>query len=223
MSFTPAQCRAARALLGWSQGQLAEASGVATKTIADFEREDRSPYERTLNDIHEALARAGVEFTNGGQPGVKMKPWQHGDRVRLRGPSEWHATTFGIAPKEVAVVEEWEIFPGQAPSGHFRLRLASGDVLRGIPASHFERATQMNEGGLRPTKSADELRVIVSERLRRHPECSTIQHITVIPEERSSSHGQNWKAAFVVDGAGSAPAKAFAIAREVGMEFDLAT
>ena len=62
MSFNPAQCRAARALLGWSQGQLAEASGVATKTIADFEREDRSPYERTLNDIHQALARAGVSI-----------------------------------------------------------------------------------------------------------------------------------------------------------------
>ena len=41
--------------------------------------------ERTLNDIHQALARAGVEFTNGGQPGVKMKPWQRGDEVQLAG------------------------------------------------------------------------------------------------------------------------------------------
>lgn len=223
MSFNPAQCRAARALLGWSQGQLAEASGVATKTIADFEREDRSPYERTLNDIHQALARAGVEFTNGGQPGVKMKPWQRGDEVQLRGPSERHAATFGIAPKEIAIIEEWEIFPGQAPSGHFRLRLASGDTLRGIPASHFERAQRMNETRPRPPKSAEQLSGIVFERLRLHPECATIQSVTVIPEERSSSHGRNWKVAFVVDGAGLAPAKAFAIAIEVAMEFDLST
>ena len=140
MSFTSAQCRAARALLGWSQSELSEASRVATKTIADFEREERTPYERTLNDIRKALDQAGIEFTNGPQPGVKMKAWQPGDKVRLRGPSERHTATFGIAPKEVAIVEEWEVLPGQAPSGHFRLRLASGDVLRGIPAGHFKRA-----------------------------------------------------------------------------------
>ena len=140
MSFTPAQCRAARALLGWSQAELSVASKVAMKTVADFEREGRTPYERTLNNIHKALSQAGIEFTNGGQPGVRMKPWQVGDRVRLRRPAEGYASTFGIAPKEVATVEEWEAIPGQAPSGHFRLRLASGDVIRGIPASHFERA-----------------------------------------------------------------------------------
>jgi transcriptional regulator with XRE-family HTH domain len=77
MSFTSAQCRAARALLGWSQAELSEASGVATKTIADFEREDRSPYARTLNDIKEALEIAAIEFTNGDNPGVRRR----GDRA----------------------------------------------------------------------------------------------------------------------------------------------
>jgi len=72
MSFTPAQCRAARGLLGWSQAQLAEASKVATKTIADFERESRTPYDRTLADIQRAFEVAWVEFTNGGQPGVRL-------------------------------------------------------------------------------------------------------------------------------------------------------
>ncbi len=73
MSFTPAQCRAARALLNWSQAELAEASKVATKTIADFERESRTPYDRTLADVRRALEAAGIEFTIGGQPGVKVK------------------------------------------------------------------------------------------------------------------------------------------------------
>jgi transcriptional regulator with XRE-family HTH domain len=74
MSFEPAQCRAARALLGWSQGQLAAASKVAVKTIADFERESRKPYERTLADIRRALEAAGVELIaeNGG-PGVRLR------------------------------------------------------------------------------------------------------------------------------------------------------
>jgi transcriptional regulator with XRE-family HTH domain len=72
MSFTPAQCRAARALLNWSQADLAKESRVATRTIADFEREERRPYDRTLADIRAALESAGIEFTNGEAPGVRM-------------------------------------------------------------------------------------------------------------------------------------------------------
>jgi hypothetical protein len=56
---------------------LSEASGVATKTIADFEREDRVPYARTLNDIKDAFEIAAIEFTNGDNPGVRRR----GDRA----------------------------------------------------------------------------------------------------------------------------------------------
>jgi transcriptional regulator with XRE-family HTH domain len=75
MSFTAAQCRAARALLNWSQAKLGEASKVATKTIADFEREVRTPYDRTLTDIRSALESAGIAFIaeNGGGPGVRLR------------------------------------------------------------------------------------------------------------------------------------------------------
>ena len=69
----PVQCRAARALLGWSQDQLEEASQVAKKTIADFERGARVPLDRTLGAIKAALERAGVDFTNGNEPGVKLR------------------------------------------------------------------------------------------------------------------------------------------------------
>ena len=73
--LTPNLCRAARALLGWSQDQLAEASTVATKTIADFERQARTPYTRTLRDVRFALENAGIVFidANGGGPGVRLK------------------------------------------------------------------------------------------------------------------------------------------------------
>jgi transcriptional regulator with XRE-family HTH domain len=73
MSFTAAQCRAARALIGWSQDQLADASKVAKATIANFELGKRDPYPRTLDDIRGALESMGVEFTNGGNPGVRIK------------------------------------------------------------------------------------------------------------------------------------------------------
>lgn len=69
----PEQCRAARALLNWSQAVLAERAAVAKQTLADFERGARSPYPRTLADIKEALEAAGVEFTNGNAPGVRLK------------------------------------------------------------------------------------------------------------------------------------------------------
>jgi transcriptional regulator with XRE-family HTH domain len=72
-----AQCRAARALLNWSQDKLAEASKVATSTVGDFERERRTPCNHLLWDMRSALECAGVEFIaeNGGGPegpGVRL-------------------------------------------------------------------------------------------------------------------------------------------------------
>ncbi|BAV45835.1 XRE family transcriptional regulator [Mesorhizobium loti] len=74
MSVSPAQCRAARALIGWSQDQLAAASKVAKATIANFEAGKRAPYDRTLDDIRVSLEAAGVEFIprNGGGVGVRL-------------------------------------------------------------------------------------------------------------------------------------------------------
>jgi DNA-binding transcriptional regulator YiaG len=75
MSISPAQCRGARGLLGWSQSDLSAASKTATKTIADFERGAREPYPRTLEDVRGALEKAGIEFIakNGGGPGVRLR------------------------------------------------------------------------------------------------------------------------------------------------------
>jgi transcriptional regulator with XRE-family HTH domain len=78
MSISANQCRAARALLNWTQRDLSDASKVATKTVADFERGARSLYPRTLKDIQTALETAGIEFTNGNAPGVRLKPPRRG-------------------------------------------------------------------------------------------------------------------------------------------------
>jgi transcriptional regulator with XRE-family HTH domain len=71
--FRPEQCRAGRALLNWSQEELAKHARVAKQTLADFERGARSPYLRTLADIRAALEAAGVEFINGEAPGVRLR------------------------------------------------------------------------------------------------------------------------------------------------------
>ena len=86
ISCTAAQCRAARALLKWSQDKLAEASKVSAKTVGDFEREARTPHHHILADIGAALESAGVEFTNGDQPGVRLRKGER--RVAETPPRE---------------------------------------------------------------------------------------------------------------------------------------
>ncbi len=70
--ITAAQCRAARALLRWSQPQLAAKARVGIVTIQDFESEKRAPRTGTLLALRVALEAAGVKFTNGDEPGVKL-------------------------------------------------------------------------------------------------------------------------------------------------------
>jgi transcriptional regulator with XRE-family HTH domain len=72
MPLSPEQCRAARALIGWSQQRLAATSKVARATIANFETGKRAPYARTLDDVRAALEEAGVDFIDGAEPGVKL-------------------------------------------------------------------------------------------------------------------------------------------------------
>lgn len=74
------QSRAARGLLKWSQRQLADASGVALSTVADFENDKREPRPDNLVSIRQALEDAGVEFI----PAKSGK----GVGVRLRDDSE---------------------------------------------------------------------------------------------------------------------------------------
>jgi transcriptional regulator with XRE-family HTH domain len=63
----PEQIRAARALLGWSRPQLAEAAGVHTRTVAAIElRELGGHREATMQKIAAALEAAGVEIRRDG-------------------------------------------------------------------------------------------------------------------------------------------------------------
>ena len=73
----PAQLRAARGLLGWSQSQLAEASGVGLSTIRRMEGSD-GPLRGTAENVwkvQQALEDAGVIFIYADEegPGVRLK------------------------------------------------------------------------------------------------------------------------------------------------------
>lgn len=73
--LTPAQCRAARALLDWSQQQLAESARVGVVTVRQFEGGSASPRNATIDVITRALEAAGIQFIpeNGGGAGVRLR------------------------------------------------------------------------------------------------------------------------------------------------------
>ncbi len=65
------QIKAARALLDWTQDDLATESGLSKPAINTLERRLANPRVETMASIQKALERAGVEFTDGS--GVKLR------------------------------------------------------------------------------------------------------------------------------------------------------
>jgi predicted transcriptional regulator len=74
--MTPAQCRAARALVDWTQGDLARSAEVGEVTLRQFERGATEPRRAILKALRDALEQAGVKFiepNKGGGPGVRLR------------------------------------------------------------------------------------------------------------------------------------------------------
>jgi transcriptional regulator with XRE-family HTH domain len=78
--LSPAQVRAARGWLFWSQEDLAARSGVSQKSIARYELERSTAYPKTLIGIREAFEAAGIEFQFDGMMGTGLARC---DRTRL--------------------------------------------------------------------------------------------------------------------------------------------
>lgn len=77
MMITSRQIRAARALLGWSQQQLADKAIVSLNAVARLEKGLVDSRISTMQAIQKALIRAGIEFLDADQKG---------EGVRLRSP-----------------------------------------------------------------------------------------------------------------------------------------
>jgi len=80
------QVKAARALLGWSQADLARHSLVSEPTIARLESADGEIAGRanTAEKIRAAIEKAGIEFIeeNGGGPGLRLRKRQRPKRPK---------------------------------------------------------------------------------------------------------------------------------------------
>ena len=76
-ALTPRQSRAARGLLSWKQAELADAAGISTGTVQEFEGEKRTLQPGTMQRILLAFSNAGVAFI--GSNGVEF-PSSSGNR-----------------------------------------------------------------------------------------------------------------------------------------------
>lgn len=106
--ITPAQIRAGRALLDWSQEQLAEAAGVGLSSVRDFEKERRGSEVAAVKAIRQALENHNVLFLTGegdNGPGVRLlaripnvlrRPTKLGRWDALIIPVEWRGREFEI-------------------------------------------------------------------------------------------------------------------------------
>jgi hypothetical protein len=63
--ISAAQCRSARALLGWSVAKLASAASVSVSAIDDFEAERRARVPAVAGPIRRAFEPVGVAFLPG--------------------------------------------------------------------------------------------------------------------------------------------------------------
>jgi transcriptional regulator with XRE-family HTH domain len=95
----PAQIRAARALLGWSQEQLANEAEVGLGTVRDIESEKRGADSGAVESIRRALWNGGVVFVAGRQdegPGVRLVANRPNIIRRPTTMQKWEGMPFGI-------------------------------------------------------------------------------------------------------------------------------
>jgi transcriptional regulator with XRE-family HTH domain len=71
--MTPEQCRMARGALNLTVRALAAKAGVGVNTVTRLEN-GAETLASTVMKLQHAFEAAGVEFTNGEAPGVKLRP-----------------------------------------------------------------------------------------------------------------------------------------------------
>lgn len=76
MLTTGNQLKAARALIGVEQKEIADAAGVHVNTIRSMEASGLEPIAgraQNVQAVQRALEQKGIEFLNHGRPGVRIK------------------------------------------------------------------------------------------------------------------------------------------------------
>jgi transcriptional regulator with XRE-family HTH domain len=150
MLTTGNQLRAARALVDMDQGTLANRAGVNINTISFMEKRAGEGLTSGLDKVRavmNVLEAEGIEFLNHGNPGVRLRDFRAGDRVRLRrGTTIWaqyHDLKDSVGTVR-AVVNDGTSMK--------RITVAYGEdeIFTGIDANLFEFARDGSGPGERP-------------------------------------------------------------------------
>lgn len=85
--ITPAQCRAARGLLDWTQEQLAERAELSRSTVRDFEGRKHGLQRASAAQVVRVFEAAGVVLIEGDDlgPGVRLRVPEDGCCVQPAG------------------------------------------------------------------------------------------------------------------------------------------
>jgi len=106
------QIRGARAMLNWTQGDLASVSGLALNTIRSIESGKISPRDQTFKLIHKAIEKEGLEFIPDGVKRRKSETWtltdQEGCQALYNDMLQTSIT--GDCDEVVAFVDSYEMF-----------------------------------------------------------------------------------------------------------------
>jgi hypothetical protein len=89
-----------------------------------------------------------------------------------------------------------------------------------IRLSSFDEAESMTE---KQRKTADELKRIIMQEIRKNPNCSSVQAVEIIPAPEQSAPHSNWRVSiWTLEGEPSAPPSADDIERDIQSKFALA-
>lgn len=88
MPLTPDQCRAARALLDWTQDELAERAAVSRSTVRGFEGGQHELHRATASAMRRALEDGGVVLLDPDDVGGAGVRRREGLGHEARAPSE---------------------------------------------------------------------------------------------------------------------------------------
>ncbi len=160
----PAQIRAGRALLDWSQDELAKAAEVALTSVRDLESQKRAADSGTAAAVRRTLENEGIEFLHGtaqNGPGVRLV----GSRPNLfRRPTtmtKWDGMPFTIEwqGKEVTVflareaIEDLGRHTGTEDDAVYLKTFDKfrGGILDGVRAALAEPENFDRQGNLRVT------------------------------------------------------------------------
>ena len=99
------QLRMARAAVGWGVRELAERAGVTANTVTRIEN-GADAKQSTMNRLQHALEAAGVEFTNGDQPGVRLSKAAAAQTVEPTGGSNPMLAARAVRGKPAKAIEK---------------------------------------------------------------------------------------------------------------------